>query len=315
MADAILDARDVRFSFGSNQVLRGIDLSVERGTVCCLMGMNGCGKSTFLDCVLGENEPQGGSILIDGADAQRLRAAERARLVAYVPQIHKHSFPYTVEHIVLMGRTVHQGAFGVPDDEDRELVARALALCGIERLAGRPCTSLSGGEMQMVLLARALVQDTPLIVLDEPTAHLDFRNELVFLETVERLVGESGVTVVMATHSPNQAFHLGSVGLDVRVALMSGGRIVRFGGADEVLDEQALARWFGVRARVVDVGPAGGGADVDGTRRIRQIVPLTSVPLPADGAGEAGGVVAAAGQIDGNAAAKGSGNDGGGNAR
>lgn len=282
MADAILQARDVHFAWEENRVLKGIGLDVERGTVCCLMGMNGCGKSTFLDCVLGENVPQEGSITLDGHDALRMRAQQRARLVAYVPQIHKHSFPYTVEHIVLMGRTVHQGAFGVPDEGDYALVAQALALCGIERLAGRPCTALSGGEMQMVLLARALVQDTPLIVLDEPTAHLDFRNELVFLETVERLVKERDVTVVMATHSPNQAFHLSSAGVNTRVALMSGGVIVRFGTPEEVLDEGTLACYFGVRAQVaqLEVDRREGGA----ARGMRQIVPLSSLALGTDGA-------------------------------
>lgn len=267
-AGAVLSARGVAFSWGAHAVLDDFSLDVERGSVMCLMGMNGCGKSTFLDCVLGENKPQAGRIDIMGHDVSALRPAERARLIAYVPQMHERTFPYSVRHIVLMGRTVHQGGFGSVDDDDRRRVDEALRACGIAHLSDRVCTALSGGEMQMVLLARALVQDTPVIVLDEPTAHLDFRNELRFLETIERLVADSGVTVLMATHSPNQAFHLAAAGLDVRVAVMDGGRIARCGQPEETLTPDALLRHFGVRAAVATMTIHESGSV------LRQVVPL-----------------------------------------
>ena len=266
----ILAANDVHFSWDEHVVLDGFSLAVERGQIVCLMGVNGCGKSTFLDCVLGENRPESGSIFIDGRNAIDLRARDRARLVSYVPQMHERMFPYTVEHMVSMGRTAYQDAFSALDDEDRARVDEALAACGIAHLRERPCTALSGGEMQMTLLARALVQDAPLIVLDEPTAHLDFRNELIFLETIERLVAHKGTSVLMATHSPNQAFHLSAAGLDVHVALMERGTAACQGPPDRVLTPQVVRRCFGVEARVVRVGD-------EGESSMRQIVPLATV--------------------------------------
>lgn len=287
MSASMLSARDVRFSWGDHRVLQDFSLEVERGSVVCLMGVNGCGKSTLLDCVLGENKPASGCIEIDGADTADMRAVDRARLLAYVPQLHERTFPYTVEHLVLMGRTAYQTGFGSTDEDDRRRALEALRICGIDRLRERVCTALSGGEMQMVLLARALAQDTPLIVLDEPTAHLDFKNELVFLETVERLVAERGVTVLMATHAPNQAFHLAATGLDVKVALMSHGRVACAGAPDEVLTPEALQRFFGVTAAIAEVPfrPGGAKEDREGgpAAVVRQVVALGT---SGDGRGE-----------------------------
>lgn len=270
--DVILSVEGVRFGYGDGRdVLAGVDLTVRRATLTCLMGVNGCGKSTLLDCVLGERVAWAGSVLVDGFDVRDLRPAQLARLVSYVPQVHERSFPYTVEHVVSMGRTPWTGAGGKLDEEDQAFVERALATCGLDQLATRPYTDLSGGEMQMVMLARALVQDTPLVLMDEPTAHLDFKNELLFLETIEDLVKRENVTVVMATHMPNQAFHLASAGVPTQVALMHEGRVVREGPPRDVLDAAALAHVFGVEAVLMERahGPTG--------RPIRQIVPTRTI--------------------------------------
>lgn len=278
MSVPMLEIRGLRFSWPGHAVLEGVDLAVEAGEVMCLMGHNGCGKSTLIDCVLGENRPQAGSVVLAGRDAAQMPAAERARIAAYVPQVHERTFPYTVRHMVLMGRSPHLGVTGSASADDESAVESALATCGIERLAERPCTELSGGEMQMVLLARALAQDAPLIILDEPTAHLDFRNELVFLETVEALAAERGVTVFMATHSPNQAFHLEAAGLRVRVALMRGGRIAACGTPAEVLTEEAVERVFGVEARLAQAPGEGG---------LRSIIPVRTAGWePSEGSTE-----------------------------
>ena len=269
-AAPLLELCDVHFGYDAHrEVLSGVSLELARGECLCLMGPNGCGKSTLIDCILGENKPSAGTIALDGRDALGLSAIERARLISYVPQVHDRTFPYTVEHVVLMGRTARAGMFAGPGtDADRELVAKALAACGIAELAEKPYTSLSGGEMQMVMLARALVQDAPLMVMDEPTAHLDFRNELLFLETLEGLVRERGVTVLMATHAPNQAFHLEAADVPTRVALMGGGRVESSGRPHEVLTEQALLQVFGVEGRLVELDLANGESVV------RQVVPL-----------------------------------------
>lgn len=273
MSEVILDLEGVRFGYqGSGEVLRGVTLSVRRGTCLCLMGVNGCGKSTLIDCVLGASRPAAGRIRIAGHPASSLKPAQMARLVSYVPQVHERSFPYLVEHIVLMGRTAHARGIGAPDFGDAELALRALEQCGIARLAKRPYTSLSGGEMQMVMLARALAQQTELVLMDEPTAHLDFKNELLFLETVERLVEEGGVTVLMATHAPNQAFHLANAGVPTRVALMCGGSIHAEGSPREVLTEETVRDVYGIEARLLVREPQS-----EEERLIRQLVPQRTV--------------------------------------
>ncbi len=274
--EPMLDVRGLSFSFGEQLVLSGVDLRVRRGTCTCLMGVNGCGKSTLIDCVLGENRPASGCVFIDGRPTAELRPRQLAQLASYVPQVHERSFPYTVEQIVAMGLTA-SGGWGSPDAEDMARVDEALAGCGIVHLAQRPYTALSGGQMQMTLLARALVQDAPLVLMDEPTAHLDFRNELVFLEMVEKLVLERGVTVLMATHAPNQAFHLAASGVSTRVAVMDGGRVVAEGAPRQVLTEDMLAHVFGIRARLVE---APGRAE--GERMLRQIVPVRTIALGED---------------------------------
>ena len=272
VGEPMLEVRGLSFSYGEQPVLSGIDLQVARGTCTCLMGVNGCGKSTLIDCVLGENRPAAGQVCIDGVPTAQLRPRELARLASYVPQVHERSFPYTVEQIVSMGLTAAAGGWAAPDVDGLARVDEALDGCGIAHLSQRPYTSLSGGQMQMALLARALVQDAPLVLMDEPTAHLDFRNELVFLETVERLVLQRGVTVLMATHAPNQAFHLAASGVSTRVAVMDGGRVACEGSPREVLDEEVLARVFGIEARLIQAEPR-----VAGERLLRQIVPVRTI--------------------------------------
>ncbi|MGI6216539.1 MAG: ABC transporter ATP-binding protein [Coriobacteriales bacterium] len=268
----MLVARDVQFSWGENRVLDGLNMTVRKGEAVCLMGMNGCGKSTFLDCVLGEHELERGSIQIEGRDSGSLGARERAQLVSYVPQSHERTFPYLVRHMVEMGRTPYRDSFGGAGAGDEEIVNETMERCGISHLAERPCTELSGGEMQMVLLARALVQDTPIIILDEPTAHLDMRNELVFLETIENMVADGKKTVLMATHSPDHAYHLHDAGVDVKVALMAHGKVSRFGAPGEVFDGESLAECFGVRACVGEFS-----SEESGGRRFKRILAFGAI--------------------------------------
>jgi iron complex transport system ATP-binding protein len=216
------------------------------------MGINGCGKSTLIDCVLGANKPCAGTIEVFGQDAAHLPQHKLAQYVSYVPQVHEKTFPYTVAHIVEMGATARSRGFAGPDDSAKEQALAALERCGIADLAERPYTTLSGGQMQMALLARALVQASPIILMDEPTAHLDFANELVFLETLTELAAERGMSILMATHSPNHAFHLARSGVSTRVALMSGGKIVEVGAPRTTLTPQNLERIYGIRACVLE---------------------------------------------------------------
>ena len=235
-------------------LFRDLSLTVDRGQILCLMGPNGCGKSTLINTALGLLRPLAGRVLLEGREVARLTRREIARRVALVPQRHQPMFPYTVAQVVLMGRTAHLSPFSGPTAEDEAVCRAALEQAGLRSLADVPYHQLSGGELQLVLLARAVGQRAPLLLLDEPTAHLDLRNELLFLETAARLAREQDMGVLMATHDPNHAFYLAEQGLPVTAALLSGGGLFAAGTPEETLTPQALARVYGVEAAVLE-GP------------------------------------------------------------
>ena len=264
---AVIQVRDTAFSYGGPPVFEHVCLDIYPGRICCLMGMNGCGKSTLIDCILGVNECSSGQVLIAGEPAEKMKPTDIAKQISYVPQVHDRTFPYLVRDIVLMGRTAYQKGLAAPGHEDMVRCEEALARCGISHLADRPYTQISGGEMQMVMLTRALVQDTPVIIMDEPTAHLDFRNEQIFLETVADLVKNRSIGAVMATHSPNQAFYFENVGLDIQVALMADTSIRALGKPSEVLNEEMLQEVYGMDVRIADI-------DLGEDGHIRQLIPV-----------------------------------------
>ncbi|NTU88852.1 MAG: ABC transporter ATP-binding protein [Actinobacteria bacterium] len=271
MQDFLVEIRNLRFSYPeSPEILSGIDLAIEEGRVYCLMGPNGCGKSTLLDCVLGEHKPDSGKVLVDGRSITNMKPEKIARKIAYVPQIHDRSFPYTVENVTLMGRIAYRGCFERPDDADRTIALEALQSVGIAHLADKPYTQISGGEVQLVMLARALAQKTPLIVMDEPTAHLDYKNDLRFLEIVVELVRNTGTSVLVSTHSPNQPFYFESMGLDTSILMMEEGKVERVGRPSQILTEESLRELYGIQAHILT------HSDSDG-KTISQVVPLRTL--------------------------------------
>lgn len=252
---------------GAPPLLENVSFDIMQGRMYCLMGANGCGKSTLINCILGMHPAEKGSVFIAGRPAERMRPKELARMIAFVPQVHQRTFPYTVEDVVLMGRSAYSGAMSGPGESDRMKVRRMLERTGIIHLKDRPYTKISGGELQLVMLARALIQDTPLVIMDEPSAHLDFRNELIFLENAASLIREENKSVIMATHSPNQPFFFERMGIDVSVLAVSGRRL-RFSGApSEVLTEENISEIYGIESRLMEE------CRPDGTL-LRQIVPL-----------------------------------------
>ena len=268
---SLLDIQDLSFSYGDKPIFQGISYGLEAGQICCLMGPNGCGKSTLMDCILGDHQPTAGQILLNGKNIRSYRPKELATLLSYVPQSHERTFPYTVRQVVQMGRTPHCRFYGGGDAQDEQLVDEALELVGLDGLSDRPYTQISGGEMQLTLLARAVVQDTPLILMDEPTAHLDFRNELVFLQMVVRLMEEKNKAVFLATHSPNHAFYFENQSANVTVAAMSRDRsqsgLLSVGKPSEVLTEENIQIIYDIRARRMSQTDATFGA-------LTQIVPV-----------------------------------------
>ena len=250
---AFIEVKDLNFSYEeSRKVLDGINFSVNKGEILCIFGPNGCGKTTMLDCILGLNKVEKGEILIDGKSMSDLTIEKIAQMVAYVPQKHEHTFGYTVLEMVLMGRTAHTSIFDSPGNEDMEIAIDCLKRVGMYGFKDRIFNNLSGGEVQLVKLARALAQQTNLIVFDEPTAHLDFRHELNVIKYMSSLIKDSNkqMSMIMATHFPNHAFYLENQGISTSVAMMGDGVFYAKGKAEDVLNEDNMKRIFKIKTRV-----------------------------------------------------------------
>lgn len=248
---SILEINNLSFSYGKQNVFNDINLSIQTGEVVCLMGPNGCGKTTLIDSIMAIHKPQHGGITLLNKPIEECNRQEIARKAAYVPQIHDITFPYTVGEMVLMGRTAYTSTFGKPSKEDEEICRLVLERVGISAFANKPYSRLSGGEIKLVLLARALGQKTPLILMDEPTAHLDFKNELLFLETIVSLCKEEEISVLMATHAPDHAFYYASKGLSVKAVMLSRGSLICQGTPDEVITSEVIREVYGVRAKIL----------------------------------------------------------------
>jgi iron complex transport system ATP-binding protein len=245
-----LEARALGYGYPGRPVGRGLDLSLGAGEVVCVLGPNGGGKTTLFRTLLGLLAPQAGEVLLDGRSLAHLPREEVARRMGYVPQGHAVQFAFTVREAVLMGRTAHVGLFAAPGAADREAAEQAIATLGIESLAGRVVTELSGGERQLAMIARALAQGARALVLDEPTASLDFGNQVRVLREIRRLAAE-GYAVVFSTHDPGQAFLAAS-----RVLLLAHGGALRQGAPQEVITPQNLREVYGVEVRVAAVDGA-----------------------------------------------------------
>ncbi|MGN9811368.1 ABC transporter ATP-binding protein [Micromonospora sp. BQ11] len=224
-----LRIRGLTFGYGARPVLDGIDLDVNPGELCALFGPNGSGKSTLYRCILGHLR-YGGTVTLDGTDLGRLRPADVARRVSYVPQQHSNPFPFTVLDMVLMGRTPHLGGVFGPRQRDVEACERVLAQVGLSDERDRYYHTLSGGQRQLVLIARALAQDCDVLLLDEPTASLDFGNQLFVWRTVRDLA-RAGRAVLVCTHEPNHVLWF----CDRAVALGREGRLLADGAARQVV--------------------------------------------------------------------------------
>ncbi len=240
--------RQLSFSYRPGEkVIDDLFLEIEAGLFYGIMGPNGCGKTTLIDLLAGHLAPQGGEIRLAGRPVGDFSRRELALEIALVPQFYNINFPYTAREIVLMGRYPHLPRFAAIGPEEEERVAAVMAETDTLELADRPVTELSGGERQRVVFARALVQETPVLFLDEATANLDINHTLNLLSLVRRRIAEQGLTVVAVFQDMN----LAAACCD-RLVLLSRGRVEIAGRVDEVLAPEPLARVFGVEARVYD---------------------------------------------------------------
>src|SRR5262249_21998669 len=239
-----LEARDLAIGYPGHLVGRDIALTPPPGEILCLLGPNGAGKTTLFRTLLGLQPALGGSVRIDGQALADLRPAEIARRLAYVPQAHVTEFSFTVLDVVLMGRTARLGTFASPGPADEGVAHEKLAGLGIAELAGHDYTRISGGQRQLSLIARALAQETPILVLDEPTASLDFGNQTMVLGRIRELAA-AGYGIVLSTHDPDHALLIGS-----RVAVIADGGLRAIGTPQEVVTAEMLSAIYKTEVRV-----------------------------------------------------------------
>lgn len=234
-----LAASDLVYGYRERVIGRDIALSLARGEVLALLGPNGSGKTTLLKTLLGLLPVRGGSLLLDGAPIAGLSPPQRARMLGYVPQAHAGTFAFSVRAVVLMGRSAHGGLFAAPSARDHAVAEAMLERMGIAGLAEQPYTLISGGERQLVLIARALAQEPAYVILDEPTASLDFGNQGRVMSEIRRLAAE-GLGVLFTTHDPNQALRHAD-----RVMMIRDGQALASGPAKEMLTPERLQRVYG----------------------------------------------------------------------
>lgn len=253
----VLDS--VAIGYDGQPLAEGINLALSGGSITCLMGPNGVGKTTLFKTVLGILRPLRGRILIDGHDIAALRPDRIARHVAHVPQAYQGDPSHTVIDIVVMGRTARLGLFATPGRDDYAAARRMLEALGIADLADRSADRVSGGQRQLMLIARALAQETDVIIMDEPTASLDLGNRFGLLAQIRALAAR-GLSLLVSTHEPEHAFAIAD-----QVVLLGRGQPVEIGAVDAILTADRLRRLYGIELaiettplgrRVVSTAPA-----------------------------------------------------------
>lgn len=249
----MLQIEHVKAGYGSHaEIVHDASFTLEEGEFGCIIGANGCGKTTLLKTILGVLAPLGGSAHLNGEDVFRLSEKQRALHFAYIPQTHQLPFPFLVKDMVLMGRTPHLGRFSATTKEDHRIALAALCQLSIQHLADKTFTELSGGQQQLVLIARALAQQPDILIMDEPTASLDFGNQQLVLSRMRTLV-DSGLSVLMVTHDPAHAFYCAD-----RVIVLHEGEVLADGLPHEVITPETMRTIYGIDVQVKRVNLGGG---------------------------------------------------------
>lgn len=239
-----LRVEGLSFGYGERKVLDNISIEAREGRLLSVLGPNGAGKSTLFRCILGLLKQYEGSVQIDGEPSNDMTPRQLARHIAYIPQSHNPAFNYTVFDMVLMGASTQGSVVSVPGVAEKEAAGQALERLGIAGFAGRDYLRISGGERQLVLIARALAQRSRILVLDEPTANLDYGNQIRVLDCV-RALAQEGYTVIQSTHHPEQAYLFSD-----DVVAMRDGRVIAEGEPKEVMTAELMQGLYGIEVEM-----------------------------------------------------------------
>ena len=244
----IFEVKDGCFQYpGGRKVLNDINFQVGEKEILSVLGSNGVGKTTLLKCTLGLLQWHSGQSLIDGKNIKKMKHREVWHNIGYVPQAKLSTFSYTVDEMVLLGRNSHLKMLEQPGKQDKDIAEQCMKRIGIDYLKGKLRSKISGGELQMVLIARAMAAEPKLLILDEPESNLDFKNQLIVLETVKSLCEEEGISSIVNTHYPEHAISISNKAL----LLNRDGSSV-FGAAEETIAESHLEKAFGVNVKIQD---------------------------------------------------------------
>ena len=242
-----IELRNVHFSYTKRKILDNITFSAHSGDFLFILGPNGVGKSTLFRCILRLIKDYDGDILIAGKNTKQMSIEELAKNIAYIPQSHYPAFNFSVLNSVLMGFTVHLKRYESPGAGHEARAMKALEMLGISHLWDRGYSEISGGERQLALIARAIVQNAKILVMDEPTANLDYGNQVHVMRQVRKL-SKQGYIVILSTHNPEHALLYGK-----KVLVLNDGRILKFGNPKEVLTESLLKQVFQVHVQLNDI--------------------------------------------------------------
>ena len=242
----ILDVQNLSFSYDKKRtIFHDVSFTLDKGEVLSILGTNGAGKSTLLNCLANLLKPQSGDIFLNGTSIREMHMREVAKAIGYVPQVHVPTYDFTVRDFTVMGRSPYIGAFGNPSKKDYEIADEALARMNIYHLRDKLYTEISGGERQQVTIARALTQQPQIILLDEPTAHLDYGNQFRVVQMIAQLADE-GYALIMTTHNPDHAIILNG-----KVAILNREGVLGVGQDSDTLSGETLSELYGLSIKTV----------------------------------------------------------------
>lgn len=243
----LFEVKNISFDYDGEEIFSDISFSIGKGDVLCILGPNGTGKTTLIKCLNGLHDIKSGEIFINGENMKKLSFKQISKHIGYIPQSHVPSFPFKVFDVVLMGRAPYLNLTDSPKNEDIEIAMDALETLGIEDLKDKEYTNLSGGERQLVFLGRVLCQKPDILILDEPTSHLDFGNQIKLLEIIDNLAN-TGLSIIMSSHFPDHAF-LSST----KVAIMKDKKFIDFGSPDDVVTEENLKKAYSIDVKLIEL--------------------------------------------------------------